>query len=622
MSHQATVALVGLDGAMPGIIRRLSEEGVLQNIARLIKEGAVADGLPSFPTSTSTNWTTISTGAPPRTHGVTDMTLHVEGDDLPSAHSAFDSRWCMTERIWDTAAKNGKKVILLKYPCSWPPTSKKILQVEGYGAPSGPGDPKWGRNPLEVSPPTCYTTLDLQKACRVAFSPPLSSADRPGTPAPTATIRVGPKGRKLTYTVSLGGPTPGVYERVLVRSGQRLVADLGEGDWSPWIRENFGRGAAAKEATFRLKLVSLSTDGSDFRLYATQVFPTNGWTFPEYLSRELLARVGPFVDYIGHWPHVFGWIDDETYLEIGSYQASWLSRASALLLKKYQPDLLMTQWHGIDYTQHAFLRLDQSDYAGEAERTRAWGLVKRSYQIADGLVGDIANQLGKRGTIMVVSDHGASEGKRRFMVNNYFYKMGLLALSHDDARGKWTLDAARTRAFANGLIHVFINSKDRYRKGAVEPGADYDRAVDEVVDSLYSVKDPRTGMRPIYLCLRRADADALGLGGDRTGDVVFATTPGYYADSRLTPDFEVFIDLNTGIRGGSIHGPLLPTTDLGDLGSMKGVFFAAGSGIRQGVKLERPVALTRIAPTISALMGIPLPSGSMEGPVNDILTEH
>jgi predicted AlkP superfamily phosphohydrolase/phosphomutase len=67
----------------------------------------------------------------------------------------------------------------------------------------------------------------------------------------------------------------------------------------------------------------------------------------------------------------------------------------------------------------------------------------------------------------------------------------------DDARREEehlaAVDWSRTRAFAIGLAGIFINLKDKYEQGIVEPGAEADALRREIAGRLEALVDPASG---------------------------------------------------------------------------------------------------------------------------------
>lgn len=57
------VVVIGIDGAIPELVKKFAAEGVLHNISELMKNGVFSELLSAVYTDTPTNWTTIATGA-------------------------------------------------------------------------------------------------------------------------------------------------------------------------------------------------------------------------------------------------------------------------------------------------------------------------------------------------------------------------------------------------------------------------------------------------------------------------------------------------------------------------------------------------------------------------------
>jgi predicted AlkP superfamily phosphohydrolase/phosphomutase len=624
------VALIGLDAGVPGLIQKYFKSNKLQNMKKLAQEGCWAEGIPVFPTATASNWNTISTGAWPKTHGVTDMVVHLSGKPLTEIKSGFYSDLCQAEQIWKTCERFSKKVILLKYIGSWPPNIKNGIQVEGFGAPGGPGSRPWGSSPLALSNSSCYSNIALENANVVRLHnaeidewKDVNTKISHLQPLETELV-VGPANSQITYNVLLlASLSNDIYDRVLITKNKDAKKGffLKSGQLSKWLTENFVMGNKTIKATFRMKLIKLTglDKKENFRLFISQIFPLEGWTFPGNIAKELFDKFGPFLESISHFPYVFGWIDENTYLDDVCYQAKWLGNATTHLMSKYDWHLFMMQWHGIDNTQHAFLRFDRSVLT-KLESEVADYVVARSYEIADELVGDIVMAIngsknGKKNVIddtyiFVLSDHGHVMGKRRFFINGYLYHKGFIKLKKDLKTGKIAIDWENTRAFAQGMINVYVNLKGRDPQGAVQPGKEYENVVEELISALYDIKDPKTGSRPLSLVLSKKDTEFMGLGGERVGDVIFAANHVYAVDNRVKVSEELFEDLKVGFPDGSLHGQQLPSVDLGECGTIKSFFIAHGPNIKKGYVRNKPINAVDIAPTIAHILSIPPPQNS------------
>jgi len=633
------IAFIGLDSVIPSLVLKYFSMGKLPNIKKLANEGTWAEVIPVFPTNSASNWNSISTGAWPSTHGVTDMVVHLPGGSLTETRSGFYSDLCQAEQIWRTCERFSKRCILLKYMCSWPPTIETGIQVEGFGAPGGPASRPWSASPLALANSSCYSSAALENAKVVNFSEAelsnwknvstsLLSLLASSSPPLEAEIKIGPPDNTVTYNLLLlpsAVSAESRYDTTLIAKNKDAKNGflLHKGQLSDWLIEDFQVGGRVTKASFRMKLIDISinknTEKSFFKLFVSQVYPLEGWTFPDNIGMELVNNFGPFLESISHFPYVFDWIDEDTYLDDCTYQAKWMGNATKYLLFKYNWDLFMTHWHGIDNTKHAFLRFDKSVLT-ESESEVCDRVVLRAYEIADDLIGDIVQatqrikkEPGKNGEdiyTLVVSDHGQVMGKRRFFINGYLYQKGLLKLKRDLTTRKISIDWQNTQAFAQGMVHIYINLKGRDPNGIVWPGEEYEHAQERLIDMLYDIKDPKTGVRPISLALSNKDAEFLGLSGERAGDVIFAANPVYAIDNRVRVNEDLFEDLKVGFRDGSIHGSQLPSVDLGKNGTLKTIFIAHGPNIKKGYVRKKPINVVDIAPTIAHILDIPAPKNS------------
>ena len=119
------VLVLGVDGMDPRVTKLYMDQGLLPNIARFVQNGSAREGLNmlgSNPTITPPLWTTLSTGAEPRTHGITCF-WNQHPDKLDTAIYNLYSRMCKAEPIWNVTTEAGKKTLVWHWPgCSWPPT--------------------------------------------------------------------------------------------------------------------------------------------------------------------------------------------------------------------------------------------------------------------------------------------------------------------------------------------------------------------------------------------------------------------------------------------------------------------------------------------------------------------
>jgi hypothetical protein len=140
-------------------------------------------------------------------------------------------------------------------------------------------------------------------------------------------------------------------------------------------------------------------------------------------------------------------------------------------------------------------------------------------------------------------------------------------------------------------VYVYVNLKGRDPHGIVQPGEEYEKLKDRIINILYDYTDKKTGRKPIAFALKKEDARIIGLYGDRIGDVVYGI-PGWVAGE---------------------HGRQLATADYG-MGSMKGLLVMSGPNIRKNLVVGRTVWLTDIVPTVCYMLDLPVPK-TAEGAV-------
>ena len=224
--------------------------------------------------------------------------------------------------------------------------------------------------------------------------------------------------------------------------------------------------------------------------------------------------------------------------------------------------------------------------------------VEKIYESADKMLGKILALADEDTLVIVVSDHGATTWINDVPVAEILEKAGLLKRKEDKETGLKEVIWEETKAIQQRVCYVYVNLKGRDPKGIVEPGEEYERVRDKIIEAFYDYVDPKTGKRPFSLVLRREDARVIGLYGDRVGDIVYA----------LRPEF------------GHEHGQQLPTARLGK-GSLESVLVMKGPNIKKGVKLNEMVGLQDVVPTICYLMNIPFPKGCQGALIYDALED-
>lgn len=634
------VVVIGLDCAEPKLILKHIAEGHLPTFKKLFEGGVLAENcLVPYPTVTPPNWASIATGALPGTHCITDFHIHTPGTTPINYNivQAFNSERCKAEYLWDTADKAGKKCIVFNYPTSWPSHMKNGIMVGGAGL--AVGEDRDGNIGMFTKDSLCndqlITTGIYPQAMRGSFKPAEGWKNLPKKEEDPLELETKMMFRGAAvkpaatywYVLARQSSNDG-YDKVTLsptRDFKDAFCTLAVGEWSPVIRTMIKMADGTQQSGFfRCKLLELSDDGEDFRLYLSPIGNIDAWCNPPQIADELISEtgiLGPGGAVLGY---TLGWYDLDTFTEFQDFYSQWLADAAVTLMTKHEWDLFFMHAHSPDWSYHVILTdMDEGINKDEESRKAAWDAHLRVYQAQDRMVDQILRACDKDTLVILVSDHGAVADGASYDPYKILSEAGLTVMESvqpkfsgtqvwvgehqgDDlkdvttTRGEGLMeefrvlaqlpDVHKSKCFPQRELYVYVNLKGRDPEGIVEP-EDYEKVQQQIIDALLKYVDPKTGKRPISLALSKQDARILGLYGDSVGDVVYAIYPWFSGQ----------------------HGNILPSAEWG-VGSLRGLLSFTGPGIKKGLRLERTCNLIDIVPTICYLMDLPLPA-TVEGAV-------
>lgn len=641
--------VLGMDALMLPWVKRFAAEGSLPNFSRLLAEGAANSMLPCIPAYTPTNWATIATGAWPGTHGASNWDNRYPGDPTEKqVLSTFDGRTWQAETIWEAAERAGLKCLIVAHPGAWPPKIRSgyvvaPLPVHGTSLTIVPGV-EYATKP--GTRPAVRITLRKAQGWKGNVDNAALEGVIPVTAAPGAAgaavthIEDGAESEVESKRASGGIPaalqfhflilsgTEG-YHRVLICEGknaQEPIADLGVGQWSEWIyrlvpsRDDNSSGQAGgwREGSMRFKLLKLSPDGNDIRLVRSEIYPTSGFTYPEALSSDLIAHVGPYFEHQA-LRLMTGPEEIDTAMEELEYQALWHARGARYLLNHGGWDLYYSHWHWPDTASHHFLAgADPSSPLYNPETAdRFVAILRRSYQIGDKMLGEFWEMADEDTYLVVVSDHGNVPYRITCSLPRFLNERGLTAFIGDPDRPRG-VDWSHTRAYQHGGLQICVNLRGREPDGIVPP-EEYEKVQEEIIDALLDWRDPATGKRAIALALKKEDAQLIGFWGETVGDVIFVYNNGFaWEPPAGTGSIGPLGDVVAGAR----HGPQIPTAHT-SVSSNLASFLIAGPGIKKGYRRNEDrlglMRLVDLVPTLSFLCAFPPPAQSQGAVLHDLL---
>jgi predicted AlkP superfamily phosphohydrolase/phosphomutase len=114
------ILFLGVDAAMPDLLKKFVAEGAMPNTAKLMEKGIFSRLETVYPPLTAAAWTAIVSGAGAGTSGVPSLMVKHLGDELDHWHSSFNRHEVLCETLWDVAKKIGKKVALINWPVTFP----------------------------------------------------------------------------------------------------------------------------------------------------------------------------------------------------------------------------------------------------------------------------------------------------------------------------------------------------------------------------------------------------------------------------------------------------------------------------------------------------------------------
>ena len=628
------VLLIGLDGAMYYFVKKFAEEGFLPHMRKMMEEGVSGEALPSLPCDTPTNWTTIATGASTAAHGVASFYIHIPGEPFELGQKLRSrgqlTKYCKAEYLWKTADKLGIPSLVLNYPAGWPGGMKNGY-VSLYSWPMPESIPRILAG-QEVQILEHGSHVNLQVFSKVI---------------PSLKFRLEIKSTLLedpvnvdVYSCNLEGSG---YKLILPRNDQYEVVNKGE--WSNWItaklriRPNKNEydvqtyGGVVK-GLFKLKL--LESSEKYLKILRSEIFTAEGWTDPRGLEEEVVKSTHYTEEETGLYKSddrklVYDITGEEVeYLSRQRIEAHRLARIASYFKQRIGWRLSFLHYHLMDGVNHRFLGYlyRKFPFYDEKKAEQIWKYFAEAYKILDEFVGLVLDSCSTPETlVIVVSDHAALPAWKTVNIRKVFVDEGLL--HYKSTPDGYLVDWSKTRAFPwVEPLAVWINLQGRDPQGIVR-NEEYESIRSQVVEILQNLKDPDTGDRITTMVMTKEESVNVGLGDERTGDVVYALRPSYtiwwgpiedlltYKATDRHLNQEWLVESQSNITG--IHGYYLPNDKVGEF-SNSSMLIIKGPGIKKGEELKKQVRLMDIAPTISYMLGINPPHTSEGRVLYEILS--
>jgi 2',3'-cyclic-nucleotide 2'-phosphodiesterase (5'-nucleotidase family)/predicted AlkP superfamily phosphohydrolase/phosphomutase len=658
------VVMFASDGMRPDLMEKYAEKGFMPTYKKLMNRGAFGKNgmVQAFPPNTGVGWYTMATGTYPSEHGSTNNTFFRSGDNFANRTSFSGAGALQADTIANAAERAGKKVAQIDWVGGIPaningPTVDFATFYSNRGVLVGAADP------VEQAGAATFGVNYQVGAIAAASGWSGVPAGDPAAPAKESTWSIptsfAPQNPNRTYNVYFyDGVVNGTaaYDHAIVspvgKTGASPSVNLAIGDFEP-VKLTGADGLIGTRATetvgHYIKLISLSSDLSQFKLYATSLaraaakcgtacagLPA-GIAGEDRLEKYIADNLLPWsaADFA---PEEAGVIDEDTYVE----QGRDLERAYSLQVINYvlgtlQPDtdLAMVGYPFTDEVSHQFMGLvtktdadgdpnpcydvnpkfDDVACTGSGTANRVAireGYIRSAYQDADEKLGITRELMGGNPTTFAGSDHGfgaqwlalnANKVLNAATVHNTATNTDVsLHASNANAANCGAATTDLTKAcWAGGTIQVYVNT-------TLPAGITYEAVRTAVRNAFAAVTDPANPGKQVILKimnkeeLRNVDGSD-SLHPNRSGDVVVVTRPPYQSDAG-TNNVAVALSHFFGQ-----HGYLPDYVDLKNNINMHAVFVMSGPGVEHERNVKGIRAID-VAPTLSFLMGIPGPQNA------------
>ena len=345
------ILFLGLDAAMPDLIKKFVAEGSMPNTAKLMEQGVFSRLETVFPPLTAAAWTAIVSGAGAGTNGVPSLMVKHAGEELDHWHTSFDRNEVLCETLWDVAKRMGKKTALINWPVTFP---MGAISVEDGCQLAGSLNPpfRYFFMPLwDVASSACFSNQLLRcnqipgRAVKVEAKPAQGWTNLPKSEKEPLEFEItvpptyveGYKMQVLIYASTAEG-----YDRMLVsesKDAAQAVTDITMGDYGPWITKVFDARDYRRAGRFRFQILQLSKDGKDFKLYQSSINMADPYSVPASLSKEVEAVAGTYMEVDDPWAFMDGWMSPELYLDQLQMHADWWGKATKYVLDHQQWDI-------------------------------------------------------------------------------------------------------------------------------------------------------------------------------------------------------------------------------------------------------------------------------------------
>jgi predicted AlkP superfamily phosphohydrolase/phosphomutase len=599
-------------------IYKWAEEGKLPNIKKMMNKGSYGYSIPTFPSHTPTNFATLLTGTYPKTHGVADGPMHVEGKPLNKVSiGGFSSVAKKVEPIWVTLEDKNDDVLLLSMPGSTPPELDFGTTIRGRWGGWGADfhalnfesklDSKQSKNQgrgnkLFFFGPELTQYLDQKK--------PINWSLNPKSFSDPFEIELNGWGSKIYgYVYDSTNDNSINYDRILFSPDKKTKLNvIKQGQWSNWypIKLKWGEFDVDSHVTFNI--IKLDNDGFfRIRLFYNNLNKYN--VKPSNVANELNDNIGPMIDFVDNFPPqlIYYPEDKNTFFDEMHKSFDWHTNAIPYIINNMSPDIILHDIYSPNQMLTSrwwlgYIDPDSQRYneVNNQTRQKLMGEVLDMYKRLDIMVGEILNNTDENTIVVLSSDHGAVPLNKWVRLNNLFADKGWLKFKINEETGEPIIDWDNSTVIYLKMDNIYIDPNGLDGNWTRSSGIEYDKLRNEVKKVLFELIDKKNDIKPVKSVVEwEKVTDYLDLPTDRVGDLIVANVAGYGWNEEMTDNLEIFsTPLKTGYKQ-AIYA--------NETKGMWTPFIIMGPGIKQNHEISTPIEHVDQYPTIMKSLNYDLP---------------
>jgi len=509
--------VVGFDGQEPTITERMMAEGKLPNMQKLSDLGGYSRLRSTFPSITPVAWSSFTTGTNPGKHNIFDFldrdprtylprlssteigsvekTLKLGKLRIPLAKPAI-RLLRKSKPFWTVLGEHNIWSTIIRVPITFPPDTfygaqlgamciPDLLGTQGtflyFSTRSGGEAFQEGGLKFELS----------ANGSKNSFEGAIEGPENTfleGNPPMTLPLRIDVDREAKRALVSINGDQVELEERVL----------------SDWVKLSF-KAIAGMKVTGICRMMITEMD-KHVSLYVSPINiepekPVMPISHPGYYCSYLEKKQGPYAT-LGlaedTWALNEKITDDHTFMtqtrDIDDEREEMLFSA----LERLRKGALVTVFDATDRVNHMFWRYTEDGHpaAEGIDEPEYANAIEDQYRRNDEIVGKVMDRLGDGDVLWVMSDHGCTSFRRGVNLNAWLLENGYLALKDDaDGSDPWlqSVDWSKTRAYAVGLVGIFLNIEGREAQGIVAAGEEAESLKAELMNKLAGLVDEEKG---------------------------------------------------------------------------------------------------------------------------------